>query len=424
MKKLLSTLVLFVFITIASSTSLAQQSSTGIITTTMAYKLSLFCQYQKTAYALCSSMLYSNGIYSRVEQDKIIRYLEKHLDYAEAFIIDIYSRYGVEMTYFALKDWFTIPEIDKAEQIWSIEQKRREKIEQKRKIEEEAKQKIIEKEQEAKRKIIEKEQKAKQKILEEKQKRYEDSLRLLIVQGKIFDYDDARIIKPIVKIDFKKISSILRVKDTSDIIRYNYNVVINNQGGITLEDTCDTLLMSRPQKDVLGQIIKESYTEEGKILLGKDELKVNTRYRITISEEQVKRYGISIELNKRKRIWEISDIKKINKTLSKEIYRANYPEDEKLSYYHRRIKDINNQSANVLKDCCISLDEYLKTNDFGKRKNIILDTKIIESIYRLSTSFGGDIVLDAPLKFTFKENESEKNNYLKKELKAKDLWSY
>ena len=66
-------------------------------------------------------------MYRTAQADRIIMNLDKHLDYAENFIIGLYYSYGVEMSYFTLKDAkFTIQEIDKAEAIWKKKAKEQE----------------------------------------------------------------------------------------------------------------------------------------------------------------------------------------------------------------------------------------------------------------------------------------------------------
>ncbi|NCC99456.1 MAG: hypothetical protein EOL95_07130 [Bacteroidia bacterium] len=97
----------------------------------MAKKIAYYCQYNQRALSLFATAN-AEIIQNRTDlANKLLEKLDKHLDCAENFIITLYYNYGVEMSYFALKDaGFTIQETDKAELIWEKEQEKGAKSEQ------------------------------------------------------------------------------------------------------------------------------------------------------------------------------------------------------------------------------------------------------------------------------------------------------
>jgi len=94
----------------------------SVVTPQMARKISAYCQLNDRAFILFmkSNEHIDINITHRTDiADRIIKELEKHLDYAENFIIGLYYNYGIEASYHALTSAnFTIPEIDSAEAIW------------------------------------------------------------------------------------------------------------------------------------------------------------------------------------------------------------------------------------------------------------------------------------------------------------------
>lgn len=126
-----NTTVLFLLLISYSTPSTYSQNNkkNWDVTPTMAKKISYLCQSNDRVFIFFAN---SMGITNYRDADIIIRSLDKKLDYAEKFIVNLYASYGVEMSYFTLKDaGFTIPETDKAELIWEKTQKKWKKEEEK-----------------------------------------------------------------------------------------------------------------------------------------------------------------------------------------------------------------------------------------------------------------------------------------------------
>lgn len=95
------------FQSVYSQTKKNQQS---FVTTDMARKISYSCQYNERMRWFFAN---ANNINFSDEADRILRTLDKHLDYAEKYLIALYYNYGTRMGYFALKNMgFTIKETE------------------------------------------------------------------------------------------------------------------------------------------------------------------------------------------------------------------------------------------------------------------------------------------------------------------------
>lgn len=106
------------------------------ITPVMARKIGYYYQYNQRALSLFA-MANPEQVQNRSDRaSRLLSELEKHLDCAENFIITLYYNYGVEMSYFALKDaGFTIKETDIAESIWTKEKEKQDKIREEKELE-------------------------------------------------------------------------------------------------------------------------------------------------------------------------------------------------------------------------------------------------------------------------------------------------
>lgn len=103
------------------------------VTPEMARKIGYHCQYNQRGLAFFAN---ANNINFSHEADKIVRSLDKHLGYAEKFLLALYYSYGIEKGYWALKDMgFAIKEIDIAESIWAKEKEKQDKIREENEIE-------------------------------------------------------------------------------------------------------------------------------------------------------------------------------------------------------------------------------------------------------------------------------------------------
>ncbi len=114
MKKL-SLLIAVVFMSFASFA----QSSPSAITPIMAKKIALLCRSNNMAFSLFAHANQDvfQGNFSAA--DRTLSNLDVNLKCAENFIVALYNNYGVESSYFTLRDsGFIIKEIDIAEQIW------------------------------------------------------------------------------------------------------------------------------------------------------------------------------------------------------------------------------------------------------------------------------------------------------------------
>lgn len=113
----------------------------------MAKKIGLYCKANPRMLSLFS-MSNPKVVQNRRDiADRILSELDKHLDYAENFIVDLYYNYGTEMSYFALKNaGFTIKEHDIADAVWAKAQEKSKQLEQARQAEQAKKELAKEKE--------------------------------------------------------------------------------------------------------------------------------------------------------------------------------------------------------------------------------------------------------------------------------------
>ena len=106
------------------------------VTPAMARKIGYYCEYNQRALSLFA-MANPEQVQNRSDRaSRLLSELDKHLDCAENFILTLYYNYGIEMSYFALKDaGFTIKETDIAESIWAKEKAKQDKIREEKEIE-------------------------------------------------------------------------------------------------------------------------------------------------------------------------------------------------------------------------------------------------------------------------------------------------
>lgn len=117
MRKILLFLTTSIAFSLLTGTIFAQSSKNqSFVTTDMAVKISNYCEYDELMRDIFVS---ANLTYYNRESDRILRTLDTHLDYAEKFLLSLYNHYGLEKSYFALKNMgFTIQETDIIEDIW------------------------------------------------------------------------------------------------------------------------------------------------------------------------------------------------------------------------------------------------------------------------------------------------------------------
>ena len=115
------------------SISVYSQRKFHILTPQIATKLSYLCNSNERAYSICANILLKKGINSDKDIDIRINNLSRNIPIAEEFVIQLYSLYGVDNAYFALKNLLTLSEIKKCENVWELEYEKREReIEYKR----------------------------------------------------------------------------------------------------------------------------------------------------------------------------------------------------------------------------------------------------------------------------------------------------
>lgn len=239
----------------------------------MARKISYYCQYNQRALALFAN---ANQINVSSDVDKILRYLDKHLDYAEKFIINLYYNYGVEMSYFALKDaGFTIKETDIAESIWKKEQE---------------KQNII---------------------AEKKRQEKEQALLKRIEKGDIFTKDMLSV-QPDIEIDIANMATYSVLNDKNEYMNYDYDCIIAKDGKLSLENPSDSLHYSNVQKFIYQYISDENMGggvyQAGSIKIDGKDIPVNSYVNIKFNEQRYKHRGyldLTMKRNKKTGQWEI-----------------------------------------------------------------------------------------------------------------------
>lgn len=141
-------LILTLLFVVLSVTAFCQNKSSKVeVTPVMAKKISLYCRNNPRMLSLFS-MSNAQVVQNRRDvADRILSELDKHLDYAENFIADLYYNYGTEMSYFALKNaGFTIKEHDIADAIWKKAQEKSNQLEKVRQAEQANKELAKEKE--------------------------------------------------------------------------------------------------------------------------------------------------------------------------------------------------------------------------------------------------------------------------------------
>ena len=199
----------------ATAQSAVQRKS--YVTSSMARKITYFCQYKDLAMAIFAD---ANEIVSGVELDKTINTLDKHLDCAENFFLAIYYRYGMEMGYGVLKNMGLTPrEIEVVQAEWKKDDERTAVIaEQKRK---------------------------------EKERGY-----LKLIEGNGIFTTEQLSVQPEINIDLTSISWLLSDNPKSEPVNYWFHCIVNKDGYIYLQDESDTLRYTDTEKAIYNNYIK------------------------------------------------------------------------------------------------------------------------------------------------------------------------
>ena len=255
------------------------------ITPTMARKIGWYCQYNDRVFIFFANV---TGIDNRRDADVIIRSLDKNLDYAEKFIIGLYATYGIEMSYFTLKNaGFTIQETDQAEFIWKKEQKKW-------------------REQEA----IEEKKKEKVKLKKEQE------ILNLALRGHIFESRDL-FQSPQIRIDMEDLAHCItfwkneNMIDWTEQIDYSFDFIISKDGKLSLTNSESSKNFSTTKKILYDYIIKKAAVQNSPSIVLKQidtTIVVSAKTTLRFIQKSTK-YRNSIEFkakkNKKTQFWKI-----------------------------------------------------------------------------------------------------------------------
>jgi hypothetical protein len=258
------------FQSVYSQTKKNQQS---FVTTAMAKKISYSCQYNERMQWFFAN---ANQINFSDEADRILRTLDKHLDYAEKYLVALYYNYGMRMGYYALKDMgFTIQETEKVEAVWK---------------EEEAKQ---------------------QASAEKKRQEKEQALIKRIEAGDIFTKDMLSV-QPNIEIDIAEMATSSVINNKNEYFDYNYRCIIDKEGKLSLANLSDTLGYSVMQRFIYNYITNENIGDgiykAGCIEIEGENIPVNSYVNIEFKEQRYKHRGyldLSLKKDKKTNRWEI-----------------------------------------------------------------------------------------------------------------------
>lgn len=249
MKKKILFLVATLLLSLSVAETVTAQSAgqgKSYVTSSMARKITYFCQYKDLAMAIFAD---ANEIVSGVELDKTINTLDKHLDCAENFFLAIYYRYGMEMGYGVLKNMGLTPrEIEVVQAEWKKDDERTAVIaEQKRK---------------------------------EKERGY-----LKLIEGNGIFTTEQLFVQPEINIDLTSISWLLSDNPKSEPVNYWFHCIVNKDGYIYLQDESDTLRYTDTEKAIYNNYIK-GYNAFvlGKVEIDGKQVPVNCNVLIEIEE--------------------------------------------------------------------------------------------------------------------------------------------
>lgn len=249
MKKKIMLLVATLLLSLSVAETVTAQSAgqrKSYVTSSMARKITYFCQYEDLAMAIFAD---ANKIVSGVELDKTINTLDKHLNCAEKFLLAIYYRYGMEMGYGVLKNMgFTIDEINAVQTEWKKDDERTAALaEQRRK---------------------------------EKEQRY----MKLIEENGVFTQEQLSV-KPKISIDLTSISWLFSDNPNSEPLNYWFHCIVSKDGYVSLQDESDTLSYTDTEKTIYNNYIKGyNAFEVGKVEIENKQVPVNSKVIIDIEE--------------------------------------------------------------------------------------------------------------------------------------------
>lgn len=258
------------FQSVYPQTTKNQQS---FVTTAMAKKISYSCQYNERMQWFFAN---ANQINFSDEADRILRTLDKHLDYAERYLIALYYNYGVKMGYFALKDMgFTIQETEKVEIVW-------------------------------------KEEEAKQQAVTEKKRQEKEQALLKRIEAEDIFTKDVLSVQPNIEIDLSNMATSTTIfNNKEELMNYDYNCIINKEGQLYLVNASDTLKYSTIQKFIYHYISDSNIDyggyKAGRIEINGNSVPVDSYINVQFREQRYKHRGyleLNIKKNKKSDRWE------------------------------------------------------------------------------------------------------------------------
>ena len=254
------------FQSVYSQTKKNQQS---FVTTDMARKISYSCQYNERMRWFFAN---ANNINFSDEADRILRTLDKHLDYAEKYLIALYYNYGTRMGYFALKNMgFTIKETERVEVVWEQEE-------------------------------------AKQEAIANKKRQEEEQALLKRIEADDIFTEDILSIKPNIEIDIAELAISPVTNNKNERFDYYYRCIIDKEGKLSLANFSDTLNYSVMQKFIYDYITNENIYKAGCIEIEGRHIPVNSYVNIEFKEQRYEHRGyldLSIKKDKKTNRWEI-----------------------------------------------------------------------------------------------------------------------
>lgn len=249
MKKKILFLVATLLLSLSVAETVTAQSAgqgKSYVTSSMARKITYFCQYEDLAMAIFAD---ANKIVSGVELDKTINTLNKHLNCAEKFLLAIYYRYGMEMGYGVLKNMGLTPrEIEVVQAEWKKDDERT------------------------------------AAIVEQKRKEKESGYLKLIEENGVFTSEQLSV-QPKINIDLTAISMLLPDNPKSEPLNYWFHCIVSKDGYISLQDESDTLSYTDTEKAIYNNYIKGyNAFEVGKVEIENKQVPVNSKVIIDIEE--------------------------------------------------------------------------------------------------------------------------------------------
>lgn len=249
MKKKILFLVATLLLSLSVAETVTAQSAgqgKSYVTSSMARKITYFCQYEDLAMAIFAD---ANKIVSGVELDKTINTLNKHLNCAEKFLLAIYYRYGMEMGYGVLKNMGLTPrEIEVVQAEWKKDDERT------------------------------------AAIVEQKRKEKESGYLKLIEENGVFTSEQLSV-QPKINIDLTAISMLLPDNPKSEPLNYWFHCIVSKDGYISLQDESDTLSYTDTEKAIYNNYIKGyNAFEVGKVEIENKQVPVNSNVLIDIKE--------------------------------------------------------------------------------------------------------------------------------------------